>query len=145
MQLDTDVLKTLCRQRWLNIVPLVLLLMGSAQAHHSFANFDQSKRLTLTGTVKAFEFHFPHSWIWLDVPGNKGAVQVWGFEGAGPVELNRIGGWKAGTLRPGDKITVTFCPLRDGKPGGAFTSVKLADGSVLKGFELACVPKKPPQ
>lgn len=143
MRIDAEFLKRACRQ-W-RFVPIALGLAALAQAHHSFSNFDQSKRMSLSGTVKAFEFHFPHAWIWVDIPGSKGSVQTWGFEGAGPVELNRIGGWTAGTLRPGDKITVTFCPQRDGKAGGAFTSVQLADGRVLKGFELACVPKKPPQ
>lgn len=131
--------------RWGGGLLLAVGLAGSVGAHHSFAIFDQTKTRTVEGTVKAFEFHFPHTWIWLTVPDEKGgAAQAWGFEGAGPVELNRIGGWTAKTLRPGDKITVTFCPMRDGKPGGAFTSVKFADGRVLKGFELACTPKKPP-
>lgn len=145
MQVNDRALTSI-RNSWSRyLVPVALGLAGTASAHHSFANFDQSKSQSLQGTVKAFEFHFPHSWIWLNVTDAKGGTQVWGFEGAGPVELNRIGGWTASTLRPGDKISVKFCPLLGGKPGGAFTSVTLSNGKLLKGFELACVPKKPPQ
>lgn len=145
MQVNIDMSKRIFRKWSLCLLPIALGIADSADAHHSFANFDQSQSKTVAGTVKAFEFQFPHAWIWLTVPDAKGGAQVMGFEGAGPAELNRIGGWKPGTLHQGDKISVTFCPLRDGKPGGAFTSVQLADGRVLKGFELACVPKKAPQ
>ena len=40
-------------------------------------------------------------------------------------------GWKATTLKPGDKVTVKVFPLRDGDPGGLFQSVTLASGEVL--------------
>lgn len=128
------------------IVALLAMLTAAsaAHAHHSFANFDQSQRKSIEGTVRAFEFTFPHSWLWIEVPNGRGGSVAWGFEGAGPAELNRIGGWTGTSVRPGDKVTVNYCPLRSGKAGGAFTSVKLADGRVLKGFELGCVPKQPP-
>jgi uncharacterized protein DUF6152 len=34
-----------------------------ALAHHSFAMFDSDKTLTMTGTVKEFEWTNPHSWL----------------------------------------------------------------------------------
>jgi hypothetical protein len=42
-------------------------------------------------------------------------------------------GWKRSTLKPGDKVSVMVRPLRDGKPGGSFMSVTLADGTVMGG------------
>jgi hypothetical protein len=135
-------IKTIQR-RWLPAWFAMLAVASAAQAHHSFAMFDQNQRKSIDGTVRTFEFTFPHSWLWVDVPDGKGGAVTWGFEGAGPAELNRLGGWTHTSVRRGDKITVNYCPLRSGKTGGAFTSVKLADGRVLKGFELACVPKQP--
>jgi hypothetical protein len=40
-------------------------------------------------------------------------------------------GWTRSSLQPGAKITITFRPLRDGRPGGMFMTGKLEDGKVL--------------
>jgi hypothetical protein len=99
-------------------------------AHHSFAPFDMAKEKTVTGTVKSIEWTNPHTWVWLDVPNDQGAVDTWGFEGMSPNYLARRG-WTRTTLKPGDKISVVFRPLRDGSKGGMFVSTKLADGRML--------------
>jgi hypothetical protein len=52
-------------------------------------------------------------------------------------------GWKATTLKPGDKVTVKVFPLRDGEPGGLFQSVTLAGGQVLT-ERAAVAPPAPP-
>ena len=103
---------------------------GLAQAHHSFAPFDMANQKTVTGTVKTVEWTNPHSWIWLDVPNEQGVVEPWGFEGMSPNYLARRG-WTRTTLKAGDKITVSYRPLRDGSKGGMFVSTKLADGRTL--------------
>ena len=36
-----------------------------AQAHHSYSMFDRAKTVTLTGTVKQYQWTNPHSWIQL--------------------------------------------------------------------------------
>ncbi len=41
----------------------LLLGTGAASAHHSAAMFDPSKEVTLTGTVKEFQWTSPHCWI----------------------------------------------------------------------------------
>jgi hypothetical protein len=99
-------------------------------AHHSFAPFDMAKERTVTGTVKSIEWTNPHTWVWLDVPNDQGAVETWGFEGMSPNYLARRG-WTRTTLKPGDKISVVFRPLRDGSKGGMFVSTKLSDGRML--------------
>ena len=103
---------------------------GLAQAHHSFAPFDMGAQKTVTGTVKTVEWTNPHTWIWLDVPNEQGVVEPWGFEGMSPNYLARRG-WTRTTLKAGDKITVSYRPLRDGSKGGMFVSTKLADGRTL--------------
>jgi hypothetical protein len=101
-----------------------------AAAHHSFAPFDMASQKTVTGTVKTVEWTNPHTWVWLDVPNDQGTVETWGFEGMSPNYLARRG-WTRTTLKPGDKISVVFRPLRDGSKGGMFVSTKLADGRML--------------
>lgn len=112
---------------------LIAATAGVAAAHHGFAVFDTSAQKTITGTVKQFEWTNPHTWVWLDVPNDKGGVDTWGFEGMSPNFLGRRG-WTRKTLQPGDKITVTYFALKDGSKGGAFLSCKRPNGEELKMF-----------
>jgi len=115
------------------------VLAVPAFAHHSAAGIDRSKTVTLAGTVKQFGWQNPHSWMEVDVPGDNGAVTTWKVEMTSPAFLIRAG-WKATTVKPGDKVTVKVFPLRDGDPGGLFQSVTLADGSTLTERALASRP-----
>jgi len=105
---------------------------GSAIAHHSFAMFDYNKCKMVVGTVRNFAWNYPHSWIWLNVPNAAGGVDVWGFEGEPPSNLAQEG-WTKTSIAKGDKITLAYNPLRDGRMGGAYSAVKRTDGSVLLG------------
>jgi hypothetical protein len=102
---------------------------GLALAHHSFAMFDANKEVTLTGTVKEFQWENPHTWIQLYVPNDQGKQVEWSIEGQSPNGLARKG-WKRTTFKPGDKIVVKIRPLKDGKPGGSLMSATAADGRV---------------
>jgi Family of unknown function (DUF6152) len=107
-----------------------LALSGTALAHHSFAMFDQSKKLPLTGTVREFQWTNPHAFIHIDVPEAGGGSETWKVELNSPNNLKRQG-WKSTALKPGDKVTVVINPLRDGTKGGLFVSATLPDGQVL--------------
>jgi len=110
-----------------------MLVASSAFAHHSRAMFDQTKQVTLVGTVKAFQWTNPHCWIQGlgPDPNNPQAEPVeWGIEMGAPVELMRKG-WKPGSLNPGDKVTIIVNPLRDGQPGGLVVSVTGPDGKII--------------
>lgn len=102
----------------------------SVAAHHSGAGVDRTRTVTVTGTVKEFRWTNPHSWIDLDVPNDKGGSDIWSIEMNPPAYLVRAG-WKASTIKPGDRVTVSLRPMRNGDPGGIFVSVTLADGRVL--------------
>ena len=91
--------------------------IGPASAHHSFAQFDMSQTLTLSGTVRTLEWTNPHVWLWLDVPDGKAGDRVWGLEGAAVGEMSRRG-WARQIVKAGDKLTVEIHPLRDGRAGG---------------------------
>jgi Family of unknown function (DUF6152) len=118
---------------------------GNARAHHSFAMFDNARCVSISGTVRNFQWSFPHSWIWLNVPDRKGAIAVWGFEGEPPSNLAQYG-WKRSTLKKGDKVSLRFSPLKNGQNGGAYSVATLADGTVMtgaRGRNDTCVSKKP--
>ena len=109
---------------------MIVATTGRLRAHHSFAPFDMTSQKTVTGIVKTVEWTNPHTWIWLDVPNEQGVLEPWGFEGMSPNYLARRG-WTRTTLKVGDKITVSYRPLRDGSKGGMFVSTKLGDGRTL--------------
>ncbi len=109
---------------------IVLLLAGSAIAHHSPVVFDRTKKVTLNGTVREFVWTNPHSSIQIAVPNDAGGLDVWGVEMNSPNNLVRQG-WKSTLLKAGDKVSIVVNPLRSGEHGGIFVSIKFADGRVL--------------
>jgi len=114
----------------LSLALVLLTAAGAALAHHSFAVFDRTKKVTLVGTVKDFQWTNPHAWIQVDVPGDKGQTTEWGVECGSPNMMARTG-WKKTTLKPGDHITVVVNPLLDGRTNGSLVTATLADGTVL--------------
>ena len=109
---------------------IALALGTAANAHHSFAMFDQSQQVTLKGTVSEFQWTNPHAWIHLDVPNANGVKDTWQVELNSPNNLKRQG-WKSTSIKPGDQVTLVLNPLKDGSKGGLFVSITLPDGSVL--------------
>ena len=116
----------------------------AALAHHSAAMFDASKVDTVVGTVKEFNWTNPHTSVLLVVDAG-GAVPagVWTLEASSPGVMKRSG-WDKHSFGPGDKITASFYPLRDGGLGGALRKVVLADGKVLV-WNASNLPDQTPQ
>ena len=112
----------------------LLLAAMPASAHHSFTMFDNSKTVVITGTIKDFQWTNPHTWTWIEVPNEQGVVETWGIEGMSPNFLGRRG-WTKESLKPGDKVSITIFPLKNGEKGGTFLRCKLADGRELVMFE----------
>jgi hypothetical protein len=105
------------------------LAAAPAVAHHSFAMFDQTKVMTLEGTVHEFQWTNPHSFIELDVASG-GRTQRWSIELNSPNNLTRQG-WRRTSLKAGEHISVRIAPLRNGRTGGLFLDLRKADGRVL--------------
>ena len=103
---------------------------STALAHHSFAVFDRSKKVALTGTVKEFQWTNPHAWIQVVITDDKGAPTEWGVECGSPNMMARTG-WKKTTLKAGDRVTAIVNPLLDGRPNGSLVAITLPDGTVL--------------
>jgi Family of unknown function (DUF6152) len=124
---------------WIGLA--TLLCAAPAFAHHSFAAFDMSKTITVNGVVKEFQWLNPHSWIQMMVKDSSGVEKEWSIEANSPSSLSRQG-WKPRILKPGDQITVTTHPLRDGRPGGSLVSVTLADGTKIGSADPAPKPER---
>ena len=102
--------------------------VAPALAHHSFAMFDAEKTITMQGTVKEFEWVNPHSWLRVMIKDEKtGQPAVWALELSSPARLKRMG-MSADSVKPGDTVSVTFHPLKDGARGGQFIQAVLPDG-----------------
>ena len=108
----------------------LLLSCSVAYAHHSFAMFDLAKDVTVEAVVKEVQFTNPHVWLQIMVPDGKGGQTEWSIESGAPGMMLR-NGWKPSTLKPGDKVTLTMHPLKNGSPGGSLVSVKVPDGRTL--------------
>jgi hypothetical protein len=105
-------------------------LVAPVAAHHSHAMFDHTKQSSVTGTVTSFDYRNPHVGLYLDVENAGKKVNYW-------VEMSNVQnmirrGIGHGTFKPGDKVTVTLHPLKDGRPGGNYIKVVAADGKTYE-------------
>ena len=116
------------------VAAVLLLLTSAAQGHHSYAMFDGSRTLKVSGTVAKLEWMNPHVFVWVYVanPKAKDGYDLYAFENGSPGVLTRIG-WSRTTLAVGEKISVEYWPLKDGRNGGHFVQATRADGQVLRG------------
>jgi hypothetical protein len=104
---------------------------GAAAAHHSAAMFDATQCASVTGTVRNLQWQYPHSWLWIVVPGGSGEGDIWGFEMPAPSALVRAPNWSRQVLPKGEKVTVSFAPLKDGRHAGLANAIKLSGGLIL--------------
>jgi hypothetical protein len=109
------------------VATAAMLTAGSALAHHSFAMFDQSKAVTIEGTVKEFRWTNPHVFVQLLVKTDNGNEVEWSIEMTSPEHLARVG-WRPGTMKAGDKVSLVVHPMRDGSAGAQYISGSGPDG-----------------
>jgi hypothetical protein len=111
---------------------------GVSAAHHSFSMFDESRHVTLHGVVKEFRWNNPHVFIQL-MAGSERGTEEWSIEMTSPEHLARIG-WKPGTLKSGEEVTIVIHPSRDGSPGGQYVSGIGPDGTLIRGAARTSEP-----
>ena len=99
-------------------------------AHHGNAEYDEKRPLTLKGTVTEFMWASPHSKIFLNAKDANGSVVHWSIETLSPSKLARAG-WTKDAVKPGDQITVTFSPAKNGSATGFLQKVVFLDGKQL--------------
>jgi hypothetical protein len=109
----------------------VLILMAIAApafAHHSeAAEYDSTKPVKVTGTIKKVEWQNPHVWFYVDVKDENGKITTWGFSAAPPGALMRRGITKE-ALTLGAVVNVEGSRARDGSNNASGRNVKFADG-----------------
>lgn len=128
--------KTLSRAVALGLVA-GSLAAGTAFAHHSFAAYDMSKTQTQAGTIKEFRWGAPHSSLVLTyTKGGKSADMS--IVSGSPLAFSRAG-FAPRDFKRGDKITVAFHPNVNGLPGGAMSTMTLANGRTYKDSEAGGV------
>ena len=115
---------------WAAMAGVLIALAIPAAAHHSTAMFEWGKELPMKDlTVEKWDWSNPHTYLY--VKDAKG--QRWAFEGMSPNHLVRFG-WGKRSVQPGDKIDITYYPLRDGRHGGFNVTITKADGKQYKQF-----------
>ena len=119
---------------------LTVLAVKPVVAHHGAATFDTTKKLTLKGTVVEWFWSNPHCFLRFDVKDDNGQLVHWVAEAqSGPNILTA--GYTKQTFKPGDQISITLEPVRNGRPLGRMVSVITADGKKLGG--MGDVPSTP--
>jgi hypothetical protein len=111
-------------------LPVSLFFIGASvatytSAHHSFAMFDRTQEVFMSGTVARWAFNAPHVALFIEDENG----DIWSFEGRAPQSLmmseeKPMTGY---TLQPGQAVDVVICPLADGRHGGALGYIH-ADG-----------------
>ena len=101
-------------------------------AHHGAAAYDMGKSVTLKGTVTQWVWANPHCILQLEVTDDRGEVVQWSAETENPSSMVHYGYTKQ-SMRPGDQITVTVVPAKNGKPIGRIVEVVLSNGQKLAG------------
>lgn len=95
----------------------LLVYCGVALAHHGNSAYDFTHPITITGTITEFVWANPHCQFYLDVKDDKGDVVNWAVESMSPGILVRDG-WNKHTLQPGDHVSLTLMPAKNGAPVG---------------------------
>jgi hypothetical protein len=106
----------------------------TAAAHHSYAMFDGTRTLEVTGTVAKIEWTNPHVFVWVYVRNGarESGYDLYAFENGGPNMLARRG-WSKTMFAADEVVTIEYWPLSDGRTGGHLASVTRADGTVIRG------------
>jgi hypothetical protein len=113
------------------LVVVILSAPLSAVAHHSFVAFDETKEAFVRGTVSAYDFRNPHTYIFLDVRLPNGDVESWRLESETKNDLSR-NGWSETSFQPGDVLSVRVNPARDpARKYARVLSLEKTDGTVL--------------
>jgi hypothetical protein len=123
---------------------LVFVFCTSTYAHHGNSAYDESKPITLKGTVTEFDWVNPHTQIYFDVKSANGHVAHWGCETLSPGKLTRAG-WTKDSVKAGDQVTITMVAAKTGAPVGILQKLVFSDGRQLGVNEGPTTSREGPQ
>jgi len=130
------------RVRLFSVLAAGLLLPLPLAAHHGGAAYEVGKPVTLKGIVTQWYYSNPHCLLTVQVKGEDGAVVTWIAETQGP-SIMFPAGYRRDTFKPGDQVTVTVDPAKNGRPVGHIREVITASGWTLGGGGQSIA--KPPE
>lgn len=114
------------------VFALGILTIGSAaQAHHSTAAYDRNHKVLIEGTVRKFNWTNPHSWLYVEVPDEKGGTSSWALE-CGSVASLINSGWTRDAVKEGSHVKIVAIISRDGTNRGEVQTLFNDDGKQLK-------------
>jgi hypothetical protein len=123
---------------------IAVLVSGavSLSAHHSWP-VDQSKLVTVKGTVKEFAWENPHPMITLEVRTDDGKTEKW-LVGGPAINRMEANGWTRTTVKPGDVLTGIGYQFSDGQKIIRLERVVLADGREMRLYarEVSATPQR---
>jgi Family of unknown function (DUF6152) len=104
-------------RRSLGVGLTVLVLGATIDAHHAIsAIYDNSKPVTVRGTVTEFQFINPHPFLMIEAADDRARTQMWQLEMDNRFELVAIG-MTADSFKKGDRVVVTGGPARSRSNG----------------------------
>jgi DNA/RNA endonuclease YhcR with UshA esterase domain len=112
------------------VLAAALFAAVPARSHHSNVAYEVNTVITVTGTVKEFQWVNPHTWLYVVVQDANGGTVEWACEGRAPSILRRAG-WSPRVMEVGETVTVDLSPAKDGSPTGIIARVTKADGTIL--------------
>ncbi len=123
------------RNRLAMVFAVVVGLSVPLFAHHGGTTLYTDRTVTLKGTVKIWHWSNPHCLLTITVTGDDGEAVDWIAELQAPNTIHPLGFLK-NSFKPGDEVTVTLRPTKNGSPRGSLSRVVLADGTELnpRGF-----------
>ena len=114
------------------LLTAILIVSLPLFAHHGNAAYDDTRTITLKGTVTQWAWANPHCVLHIDVTDSNGQVVSWIVETENPTSMFNIG-WTKDSMKPGDKVTVTALAVKNGQPIGRIVDVLLPSGQKLIG------------
>lgn len=116
---------------------IVLLTVFSTvlSAHHSMAGYDDTKKITLSGTVTEYRWRNPHAWVVWEVKDENGKVVQWSGE-LPAINTDQALGMSKNSLKTGDEISVTINPSKLGTQDGRVWKIVKPDGTVVVDISL---------
>lgn len=119
------------RQCILAMLALGALIAGPTAAHHGGdVEWGEATQGPITGTATNFAFQFPHVFFEMNVEESAGLRQ-WTITTRWTPTILREHGWSRDSIKPGDKVTVTYLPHVEKPRIGQMQTVEINGQSLV--------------
>ena len=124
-------MNTKFRVLWMVLALGILAGSMTLFAHHGNAIYDETKAVTVNGTVTEWLWANPHCLLQFDAKDDKENTVHWTAEVSNPPDMiNR--GWSKKMFKPGDEATITMIVAKSGEPIGRIARITL-NGKTYEG------------